>query len=92
MAKAQETFTAEELKVFSSLSPSELVGHRLHKLVQVLHLCKFIPSPLSFFFFLGVGGEPPPYFGVSDSGGQGRVCGVPGDDLRGGELRVRLVH
>ena len=51
MAKAQETFTAEELKVFLSLSPSELVGRRLHKLVQVLHLCKFIPSPLSFFFF-----------------------------------------
>ena len=52
MARAQETFTAEEIKVFSGSSPSELVGCHLHKLVQVMHLCKFIPSFFSFTFFL----------------------------------------
>ena len=45
-----ETFTAEEMKVFSGSSPSELVGCHLHKLVQVMHLCKFILSFFSFFF------------------------------------------
>ncbi|KAL0011656.1 hypothetical protein SO802_006764 [Lithocarpus litseifolius] len=34
MAKAQETFIAEEMKMFSGLSANELVGRHLHKLVQ----------------------------------------------------------
>ena len=33
MARAQETFTTEEMKIFSGSSPSELVGCHLHKLV-----------------------------------------------------------
>ena len=96
MAKAQETFTTEEMKAFSGSSPSELVNHHLHKLVQVMHLCKFILSSLPLFFFflksdsfsLGARGEPPPYFGVSYSGGQSQVCSVPGGGLGGGELEV----
>ena len=66
MARAQETFTTEEMKVFLGSSPSELVGHHIHKLVQVLHLCKFIPSP---FFFSDAGEEPPSFLKVSCSGG-----------------------
>ena len=33
MVRAQETFTAEEMKIFLGSSPSELVGCHLHKLV-----------------------------------------------------------
>ena len=33
MARAQENFTAEEMKIFSGSSPSELMGCHLHKLV-----------------------------------------------------------
>ena len=66
MTRAQEIFTTDEMKVFSGLSPSELAGHHLHKLVQVMNSCKlYFPfffvyvvlrsgSPLSlsiFFFF-----------------------------------------
>ena len=36
MARAQEIFTTNEMKVFLGLSPSELIGHHLHKLVQTL--------------------------------------------------------
>ena len=49
LVRAQEAFTAEELKAFSGISSNEVVGRHLHKLVQVRYLCKFI---LSFFFFL----------------------------------------
>ena len=49
LVRAQEAFTAEELKAFSGISSNEVVGRHLHKLVQVVYLCKFI---LSFFFFL----------------------------------------
>ena len=41
LARAQDTFTAEELKVFSNMSLNEIVGRHLHKLVQVEYLCKF---------------------------------------------------
>ena len=51
MARAQETFAIEEMKAFSGSSPSELVNRHLYKLVQVMHLCKFILSPLPLFFF-----------------------------------------
>ena len=50
MTRAHETFFVEEMKVFLGLSPSELVGRHLHKLVQVMHLCKFILSSLPPFF------------------------------------------
>ena len=49
LARAQKAFTAEELRAFSGISSKEVVGRHLHKLVQVVYLCKFI---LSFFFFL----------------------------------------
>ena len=53
LARAQETFITEEMKVFSSMSPNKVMGCHLHTLVQVMYLCKFIFSfPfLSFFFF-----------------------------------------
>ena len=41
LARAQETFTAKELRVFSNMSLNEIVGRHLHKLVQVEYLCKF---------------------------------------------------
>ena len=50
MTRAHETFFVEEMKVFSGLSPSELVGRHLHKLVQVMHLCKFISFPYLFIY------------------------------------------
>ena len=49
LAKAQEAFTAEELKVFSCMSFNEVMGRHIHKLVQVVYLCSFT---LFFFFFL----------------------------------------
>ena len=49
LARAQEIFTIEELRVFSGMSPNEVVGRHLHKLVQVVYLCKFI---LFYSFFL----------------------------------------
>ena len=33
LARAQEAFTAEELKVFSSIPSNEVVGYHIHKLV-----------------------------------------------------------
>ena len=49
LALVQVTFTTEEMKVFSSTSPNKVVGRYLHKLIQVVYLCKFI---FFFFFFL----------------------------------------
>ena len=39
------------MKVFSSTSPNKVVGRHLHKLIQVMYLCKFIFSFPFFFFF-----------------------------------------
>ena len=47
MARAQEIFTTDEMKVFSGLSPSELMGRHLHKFVQVMNSCKLY---FPFFF------------------------------------------
>ena len=67
MARVQEIFTSDEMKVFSGSSLNELVGCHLHKLVQVMYLCKFdfsfffvcvvmrsgsLLSPFFFYFFL----------------------------------------
>ena len=49
LARAQDAFSAEELRVFSSMSSNEVVGRHIHKLVQVVYLCDFT---LSFFFFV----------------------------------------
>ena len=48
MARAQEIFTTDEMKVFLGSSPSGLVGSHLHKLVQVMSSCKF-HFPFLFF-------------------------------------------
>ena len=46
-ARAQDIFIADDMKVFSRVSANEVVGHHLHKLVQVLYKCD-----LTFFFLL----------------------------------------
>ena len=54
LVQAQKTFTTEEMKVFSSTSPIEVVGRHLHKLVQVLvqiHHLLFFFFLFSFFLF-----------------------------------------
>ena len=51
LARAQEAFTTEELRVFSGMSPNKVVGRHLHKLVQVVYLYKFI---LFFFIFFAL--------------------------------------
>ena len=48
-ARAQEVFTVEELMVFSGTPPNEVMGHHIHRLIQVMYLCDFI---LFFLFFL----------------------------------------
>ena len=48
LSMAQESFSNEELKVFSRVPSHEIVGRHIHKLVQVLYLCNFS----LFFFFL----------------------------------------
>ena len=89
LVRAQETSTAEELRVFSGMSPNEVVDCHLHKLVQVVYLCKFISlfffSFLFFFFFcivLKFGSffqvlrEPSHHLGVPFLGGEGCVRDV----------------
>ena len=48
LARAQESFSVEELKVFSGMPSHEIMGRHIHKLVQVLYLYNFT----IFFFFL----------------------------------------
>ena len=50
LARAQEAFTIEELRVFSGVPSNEIVGRHIHKLIQVSYLCNFTLS-LSFFFY-----------------------------------------
>ena len=71
LARAQKAFTTEELRAFSGVSSNEVVGHHIHKLVQVMYLCNFTLFFLSFFycsegwvFFSGTGGESSHYFRV----------------------------
>ena len=45
LMRAQDVFTIEDRKVFSSMPSNEIVGHHIHKLVQVM--CMYH----SFFFF-----------------------------------------
>ena len=56
MARAQETFSADELKVFSGVPADDMARRHLHKLMQVTlgfhSLCDSICS--FFFFFLSV--------------------------------------
>ena len=41
VARAQDAFTTGELRVFSGMPSNEVVGHHIHKLVQVVYLCNF---------------------------------------------------
>ena len=55
LTKAQDTFTIEDLKLFSGMPSNKLVGCHVHKLVQVMYLCIFTFSFLFFCFVLKVG-------------------------------------
>ena len=50
LLRAQDTFIAEDLKVFMGVSANEVVGRHLHKLVQVPVQTHFL---FFFFFFFG---------------------------------------
>ena len=72
LARAHESFTAKELKVFSGVPIHEIVGRHIHKLVQVLYFCNFtlfpffilLHCPECWISFSGVGGVFSHYFGV----------------------------
>ena len=53
LARAQDVFNADDLKVFSGVSANKVVGRHLHKLVQVPMQIYILHSSLllSFFFF-----------------------------------------
>ena len=53
-AKAQETFIAEEMKVFSGTPPNELVSRHLHRFIQVVYMCQFFFFFSFFFFFFAL--------------------------------------
>ena len=81
------------------MSPNEVVDCHLHKLVQVVYLCKFISLSLfffSFFFcivlkfgsFFQVLGEPSHHLRVPFPGGEGCVYDVQGGGFGGKELQI----
>ena len=52
MVRAQEIFSADELKVFSRVSADDVARRHLHKLMQVtLWFHSLCASPYLFFFF-----------------------------------------
>ena len=93
LARAQEAFTAEELKVFSSIPSNEVVGYHIHKLVQVVYLCNFtlfffffLYRPKCWIFFSSTGGESSHYLGVPYSRSEGQVNGIQGGGFGGREF------
>ena len=50
LTRAQDAFTAKELKVFFSVHSEEIVGRHIHKLIQVKYLYHLL-FPSSFFSF-----------------------------------------
>ena len=76
LTKAQDLFTADELKVLSGVPSNKLEGRHVHRLVHVIFSCNllFTPSPVflgfdSWFFFSSFGRDRPYNLGVSKSGG-----------------------
>ena len=65
LARAHESFTAKELKVFSGVPIHEIVGRHIHKLVQVLYLRNF-----TFFFFFLLLYRPECWIQFSCAGGE----------------------
>ena len=103
LAHAHNVFSIDDMKAFSGVFANEVIGRHLHKLVQVPVQVSTFRSSLSPFFsffflvkkkyiyiyiYLGVRRGSPSYFGVPSSGGQGRVCVVPYDDLGGRKLKT----
>ena len=65
MAYAQDVFGADDLKVFLGVSANEVVGHHLHKLVQVpvqLYLPFVFLLYIYIYIYLGVERESPSHF------------------------------
>ena len=98
LAHAQDVFSADDTKVFSKVSANEVMGHHLHKLVevpvQVYIFCSSFLFLFSFFvkyiciFFSGVRRESLYYFRVPSSRGQGRVCVDPCENLGGKKFEI----
>ena len=51
MARAQETFSADELKVFSGVPADDMARRHLHKLMQVTLGFHSLRASICFFFF-----------------------------------------
>ena len=51
LMRAQDAFTAKELKVFSGVPSNEIMGCHIHKLVQVKYLYHLLFPSSSFYFF-----------------------------------------
>ena len=51
MARAQETFSADELKVFSRVPADDFARRHLHKLMQVTLWFHSLCASICFFFF-----------------------------------------
>ena len=51
VARAQETFSADELKVFSGVPADHVARHHLHKLMQVTLWFHSLRASIFFFFF-----------------------------------------
>ena len=54
MARAQETFSADEPKVFSRVPADDVARRHLHKLMQVTLGFHSLRASICFFFFLSV--------------------------------------
>ena len=96
LARAQESFSAEELKVFSGVPSHKILGRHIHKLVQVLYLCNFtlfsffllFHRPKCWISFSGAGGEPSHYFGVPHSRSKNCFSSVQGGGSGGRKFQV----
>ena len=52
MAKAQKTFNADELKVFSGVPANDVARRHLHKLMQVTLGFHSLCASICFFFLI----------------------------------------
>ena len=87
LTRAQDAFTVEELKVFSSVPSNEIVDRHVLKLVQVVYLCKDSPFLFlcseSWTLFSSIGGDHPYHLGVPKQRGEGHVSEVPNGGFGG---------
>ena len=58
VARAQETFSVDELKVFSRVPEDDVARRHLHKLMQVTLWFHYLCTSIYFFFFFFKGVYP----------------------------------